>query len=76
MADLAYYLLTKYSKKIGSHTGFPMARALIASVIFKKLRKCMVLGGSPRNTSSTVEALSSCASSFTPVAKHVEIASR
>jgi hypothetical protein len=47
MADLAYYLLTKYCKKIGSHTGFPMARALIASVIFEKLRKCMVLGASP-----------------------------
>ena len=32
---------------------FPMATALMGSVIFQIMRKCMVFGGSPRNTSST-----------------------
>jgi hypothetical protein len=53
MADLAYYLLTKYSKKIGSHRGFSIAGALMGSFIFKMMRKCMVFGGISRNTSST-----------------------
>ena len=73
MADLAYYLLTKYCKKIGSHTGFPMARALIASVIFEKLRKCMVLGASPAALLRPQEASLSRASRNTPDIKAYQI---
>ncbi len=53
MADLAYYLLTKYSEKMGSHRGRSIATALFASVIFKIMRKRMVFGGFIRNTAST-----------------------